>query len=99
MVERIKEGSVIITEGRVYALFHDTDPKDNRVCSRCELREKCETGVEINAFSKLCLTNGVSGDAFFLECNPMASKSTRDIAFQQNILEAIASAEEATAEL
>lgn len=99
MVERIKVGTVIIKGGRIYALFREQNPTTNGVCDKCALREECESGIEVNKFRDLCMTNGVPGDGFFLECNPRASKSTFDIAFQQNILEAIASEEEATAEL
>lgn len=29
MIERIKDGAVIINGGRVYALFHETEPVDD----------------------------------------------------------------------
>lgn len=99
MVERIKEGSVIITEGRIYALFREIHPTTNEVCGKCELRETCESGIEMHKLSDLCLTNDVPGDAFFLECSTISSKRVRDIAFQQNYLEAAASEDEASAEL
>lgn len=99
MVERIKEGTVIITEGRIYALFHELNPTTNDVCGKCELREKCESGMEIHKYVDLCLANDVPGDAFFLECSPLSSKRVRDIAFQQNFLEADASLDEASAKL
>lgn len=99
MVERIKEGTVIITEGRIYALFHELNPTSYTVCDKCELREKCESGLEVNKFLDLCLANYVPQDGFFLECSPISSKRVRDIAFQQNFLEADASEDEAKAEL
>lgn len=99
MVERIKRGSVIIVEGRIYALFREIQPTTNEVCGRCELRETCESGIEIHKLSDLCLANGVPGDGFFLECSPISSKRVQDIALQQNVLEADASSDEASAEL
>lgn len=99
MVERIKEGTVIITEGRIYALFHELNPTSNEVCEKCELREDCESGMEIHKYVDLCLANDVPGDCYFLECSPISSKRIRDIAFQQNFLEADASSDEASAEL
>ena len=99
MVERLKKGTVIIVEGRVYALFHETHPSTNEVCEKCALREECESGIEVNKFSDLCLANDVPGDGFFLECFPLTSKRFRDIAYQQAFLEADASTDEASAEL
>lgn len=99
MVERIKSGTVIITGGRIYALFHELNPTSNEVCEKCELREKCESGIEVNKFTDLCLANDVPGDGYFLECSPLSSKRVRDIAFQQNFLETAASEDEATAKL
>ena len=84
MVERIKKGTVIITEGRIYALFHDRNSTTNEVCGRCELREQCESGIELHKLSDLCMANNVTGDAFFLECSSKTSKRLRDIAFQQD---------------
>lgn len=99
MVERIKKGSVIIVEGRIYALFREIHPTTNEVCGKCELRETCESGLEFHKLYDLCLANDVPGDGFFLECSPISSKRVRDIAFQQSFLEAAASEDEATAEL
>ena len=99
MVERLKKGTVIIKEGRVYALFHETNPTTNEVCEKCALREECESGIEVNKFSDLCLANDVPGDAFFLECSPIPSKRVCDIAYQQDFLEADLSSDEASAEL
>lgn len=99
MVERIKEGTVIIVEGRIYALFRETHPTTNEVCGKCELRETCESGIEFHKLSDLCLANDVPGDGFFLECSPISSKRVRDIAFQQNFLEADASSDEASAKI
>lgn len=99
MVERLKKGTVIITEGRIYALFHEIHPTTNEVCGKCELRETCESGIEMHKLSDLCLANGVPGDGFFLECSPISSKRVRDIAFQQDFLEADASSDEASAKL
>ena len=99
MVERIKEGSVIIVEGRIYALFHEIHPTTNEVCGKCELREECESGLEFHKYVDLCLANDVPGDGFFLECSPISGKKVGDIAFQQNFLEADASSDEASAKL
>lgn len=99
MVKRIKSGTVIITGGRIYALFHELNPTTNEVCEKCELREECESGIEVQKYVDLCLANDVPGDGFFLECSPLSSKRVRDIAFQQNFLEADASEDEAKAEL
>lgn len=99
MVERIKEGTVIITEGRIYALFHELNPTTNDVCGKCELREKCESGIEVNKFTDLCLANNVPGDSYFLQCSPLFLKCVGEIAFQQNFLEADASSDEAKAQL
>ena len=99
MVERLKKGTVIIVEGRVYALFHETHPSTNEVCGKCVLREICESGIEMHKLSDLCLANDVPGDAFFLECSPIPSKRVCDIAYQQDFLEADLSSDEASAEL
>ena len=99
MVERLKKGTIIIKEGRIYALFHEIHPTTNEVCEKCELRETCESGIEMHKLSDLCLANEVSDDGFFLECSPISSKRIRDIAFQQDPLEADASSDEASAEL
>ena len=99
MVERIKEGTVIIKEGRIYALFHETNPTTNEVCEKCILREECKSGIEVLKFSDLCLANDVPEDGFFLECSPISAKKVGDIAYQQNFLEADASSDEASAEL
>lgn len=99
MVERIKEGTVIIKEGRIYALFHEIHPTTNEVCGKCELREECESGLEFHKYVDLCLANDVPGDGFFLECSPISGKKVGDIAFQQNFLEADASSDEASAKL
>lgn len=99
MVERIKSGTVIIMGGRIYALFHELNPTTNEVCEKCELREECESGIEVTKFTDLCLANGVPVDGFFKECSTISSKRVRDIAFQQNFLEADASSDEASAKL
>lgn len=99
MVERLKKGTVIITEGRIYALFREINPTTNEVCGKCELREMCESGIEINKLSNLCLTCDVPGDGFFLECSPISGKKIGEISFEQNHLEAFASLKEAKTEL
>lgn len=99
MVERIKEGSVIIVEGRIYALFRETRPTTNEVCGKCELRETCESGIEMHKLSDLCLANDVPGDGFFLECSPISGQKLSDISFDQNLLEAFASLDEASAKI
>lgn len=99
MVERLKKGTVIITEGRIYALFREIRPTTNEVCGKCELRDMCESGIEIHKLSDLCLTYDVPGDGYFLECSSISGKKVGDIAFQQNFLEADASSDEASAKL
>lgn len=99
MVERIEGGSVIIVEGRIYALFHEIQPTTNWVCERCELRETCGSDEGFYKLSGLCQANDVPWDGFFLECSPISSKRVQDIAFQQNPLEADLSLDEATADL
>lgn len=99
MVERIKEGTVIIKEGRIYALFREKNPTTNEVCDKCELREECESGIEMHKFVDLCLANDVPGDGYFLECSPLSAMRVRNISFQQNFLEADASSDEASAKL
>lgn len=99
MVERIEKGSVIIVEGRIYALFREIHPTTNEVCGKCQLRETCESGIEMHKLSDLCLANEVPGDGFFLEWSPLSSKHVGDIALQQNFLEADASFGEASDDL
>ena len=99
MIERIKKGTVIITGGRIYALFHELNPTSNEVCEKCELREECESGMEIHKFVDLCLANDVPGDGYFLECFPTTKKTIREIALGQNLLETFASEDDATVEL
>lgn len=99
MVERIKEGTVIIVEGRIYALFREIHPTTNEVCGKCQLRETCESGIEMHKLSDLCLANEVPGDGFFLEWSPISAKKVGDIALQQNVLEADASSDEASAKI
>lgn len=99
MKERIKEGSVIIVEGRIYALFREKHPTTNEVCGKCEIRETCESGLEIHKLSDLCLANGVPGDCFFLECSQISAKKVEDIALEQNYSEADASSDEAPAKI
>lgn len=99
MVERIKKGSVIIVEGRIYALFREIHPTTNEVCGKCQLRETCESGIEMHKLSDLCLANEVPGDGFFLEWSPRSSLKVADISLDQIYLEADASSDEASAKL
>lgn len=99
MVERIKEGPVIIKGGRIYALFHELNPADNNVCRKCALHAFCMEKGAFPAMGHFC-TRGIGRtDAFFLECFPTQKKSVREIACEQNFLETAASEDEATAEL
>lgn len=99
MVERIKEGSVIIKGGRIYALFHELNPTDNNVCRKCALHAFCMEKGAFPAMSEFCIRGLGRTDAFFLECFPTQKKSVRDIAFEQDFLEATASEDEARAGL
>lgn len=99
MVERIKEGTVIITGGRIYALFHELNPTDNNVCRKCALHTFCMEKDAIPTMCHFCTKGLGRSDAFFLECFPTQKKSVREIACEQNFLETAASEDEATAGL
>lgn len=99
MVERIKEGPVIIKGGRVYALFYEQNPTDNDVCSKCDFHTFCMEKGAFSTMTEFC-TRGIGRtDAFFLECFPTQRKTVFDVAWEQCYLEAAASQDEAKAQL
>lgn len=87
MIERIKDGAVIINGGRVYALFHDTNPTDNCVCSKCNLKFTCIDDQENRRLSVLCNGEYGADDGYFLECYPITNKQIIDICCEQDKME------------
>lgn len=71
MIEKIKDGAVIINGGRVYALFRETEFTDNRVCSKCALKFTCIDEQENRRLSVLCNGEYGADDGYFLECFPI----------------------------
>lgn len=87
MKERIKDGAVIINGGRVYALFHETIPTDNFVCSKCALVFTCIDEQENRRLSVLCNGEYGADDGYFLECFPITDKQIIDICYEQSKIE------------
>lgn len=84
MIERIKDGAVIINGGRVYALFHESEPVDNCVCGACDLKLDCFVNDENKLFSVLCNGEYGADDGFFLECDPITNKRIVELCCEQN---------------
>lgn len=96
MIERIKDGAVIINGGRVYALFQTTEPTGNNVCSKCKLKFICIDDKENRRLSVLCNGEYGAGDGYFLECDPITNKQIVELCCEQDRAEcsyAICSAE------
>lgn len=87
MIERIKDGAVIINGGHVYALFHETEPVNNLVCGACDLKIDCWDEKENKRLSILCNGEYGADDGFFLECLPITNKKIIELCLEQDRIE------------
>lgn len=85
---REETGTIIISEGRVYASFKQEPVTENDVCCLCDLQDKCKGEKGRLDLRKLCEANESFQEVFFHEVKPSTKLTIFDVAAQQNIHEA-----------
>lgn len=85
---REETGTIIISDGRVYATFKQEPITENDVCNICALRYDCKSEVGRMDYRSLCEANESFQGCFFKEVKPSTKLTIFDVAAQQNIHEA-----------
>lgn len=82
-IKRVKEGPLLILDGRTYATFKQVEIKVNDVCTLCSLNWECHVNAGDKHFTSLCDIVSMPDDCFFDEVKP-STKQVFDIALEQD---------------
>ena len=85
---RVKEGPVLIVDGRTHAAFRQVEIKVNDVCPLCSLCWECQDKAGDKYFTSLCDIVSMPDDCFFNEVKPSTKETVFDIALEQDMHEA-----------
>lgn len=85
---REETGTIIISDGRVYATFKQEPVIVGDVCKLCDLRHDCKSEQDRNNYGELCEANESFQGCFFKEVKPSTKLTIFDVATDQNLNEA-----------
>ena len=60
------ESTVLVINGVPYSLVQDLEPKDNGVCSKCDLKDMCQYTGDRQDMRVLCWPAGLGSSWYFV---------------------------------